>query len=101
MTALVPLGLALVAAGCLAIQQRRLTQAQDRLIELGREIMEHRGQEERCRILIHEALDARQTAEAKYAELKSRLDALERTQTLGGTPIQPEAPVVGGIDTPT
>jgi signal transduction histidine kinase len=83
MTALVPFGLAFAAAGCVVIQQRRVARARHRLRQLGRELLDRRDQEERCRILAHDALDARQRTEAKYAELKLRLNALERTQTLG------------------
>ena len=83
MTALVPFGLAFAATGCLAIQQWRLTQGRDRIRELVRELIERRDQEERCRMLARDALDARQRAETKYAELQLRLNDLERTQTLG------------------
>jgi C4-dicarboxylate-specific signal transduction histidine kinase len=82
-TELVPFGLFFMAAICVLIQQRRLARTRHRLAELERELVERRDQEERCRMVIHEAVEARQWVEKKYAELQRRLNDVERTQTLG------------------
>jgi signal transduction histidine kinase len=83
MTVFVPFVLAFVAAICVLIQQYRLARVRHRLTELERELIQRRDHEERCRILVQDALDARQRVEAKYAELQLHVKTLERTQALG------------------